>query len=165
MAETDTLVNPDVLSEARLAEIDLATFLTLLSAATEMTADTDDILRDAEAGITVKDWDVLALIHAMGPSRPSQVLRRVALTSRPQTLSSIIARLEKRGLVTRSTHPEDSRGVLVEATPDGAAVVAKVFPLIARRIVRPFASHYTDAEIAALATLLARISDRGSLAP
>ncbi len=165
MAENDQDVNPDVLSQARLAQLDLAAFLTLVSAATEVTAESDDVLRDAEAGITIKDWDVLALIHAMGPSRPSQVLRRVALTSRPQTLSSIIARLERRGLISRTPHPNDPRGVLVEVTPDGVAMVDKVFPFIARRVVRPFATHYTDDEIKTLFALLSRISDKGRLAP
>ncbi len=163
MAHTDAGVNPDALSEERLAQVDLATFLKLVNAGTELTAASDDILRDAEAGINVKEWDVLALIHAMGPSRPSQVLRRVALTSRPQTLSSIIDRLERRGLVARTPHPQDSRGVLVQATPAGVAMVEKIFPFIASRIVRPFASHYTDDEIQTLGDLLARISDNGRL--
>ncbi len=164
MAYQEDRVNPDVLSEQRLAQIDLSTFLGLVSAATELTALSDDVLREAEAGINIKEWDALALIHAMGPSRPSQVLRRVALTSRPQTLSSIIDRLERRGLVSRTTHPDDPRGILVQATPAGVAMVDKVFPFIARRIVLPFASHYTDDEIKTLGTLLARLSDKGALA-
>lgn len=163
MALSENRVKPRTLSEERFAEIDLSTFLSLLSAATDLTTQTDDILRDAEAGITVKDWDALAFISAMGPVRPSQVLRRLALTSRPQTLSSIIGRLEKRHLIRRTTHPDDSRGVLVEATTEGVAMVDKVFPLIALRIVGPFASHYTDDELKTLATLLTRVSDRGRL--
>lgn len=86
------------------------------------------------------------MIHAMGPSRPSQVLRHVALTSR------------------RGVHPHDARGVLVEATPAGVAMVERIFPFIARRIVRPFASHFTDDEIQTLGALLSRISDNGRLA-
>lgn len=164
MTQDPGAVNGETLSEERFAEIDLATFLALVSAGTEMVTETEDILRGAETGITAKDWDVLAFISTMGPSRPSQVLRRVALTSRPQTLSSILGRLEKRGLVTRTIHPDDSRGVLVEATTEGTAMVDAVFPLIARRIVGPFASHYTDDELKTLATLLNRVSDRGRLA-
>ena len=163
MVESEARINPQRLSEDRLAQADLDAFLTMLKAATEVTSDTDDLLRQSGAGISARDWDVLALIQAMGPSRPSQVLRRVALTNRPQTLSSIIGRLERLGLVVRRPHPEDSRGVLVEATPEGAALVDRAFPLIDRRVIRQFAAHYTDAEITTLATLLSRISDKGNL--
>jgi hypothetical protein len=54
--------------------------------------------------------------------------------------------------------------VLVEATPAGVAMVERIFPFIARRIVRPFASHFTDDEIQTLGALLSRISDNGRLA-
>ena len=57
MSLEENSVNPQTLSEERFAEIDLSAFLSLVSAATEVTADTDDVLRDAEAGITAKDWD------------------------------------------------------------------------------------------------------------
>lgn len=51
------------------------------------------------------------------------------------------------------------------AVAEGVALVDKVLPLIARRIVRPFASHCTDEELTTLTALLNRVSDRGRLAP
>lgn len=163
MARRPMTVNHEALSEDRFDDIDLSTFLSLISAATELVTITEDVLRDAEAGISAKDWDFLAFVSVMGPSRPSQVLRRTVLTSRPQTLSSLINRLEKRGLVQRRAHPDDPRGVLVEATPEGRALVDTVFPLIAGRIVAPFAGHYTQQELATLAALLTRVTTRGRL--
>lgn len=42
----------------------------------------------------------------------------------PTSVTSIVRRLERDGLVRRLPHPEDGRGVLAEVTPEGRAVVA-----------------------------------------
>ncbi|HEY8454741.1 MAG TPA: MarR family transcriptional regulator [Actinopolymorphaceae bacterium] len=42
----------------------------------------------------------------------------------PTSVTSIVRRLERDGLVRRLPHPEDGRGVLAEVTEEGRAVVA-----------------------------------------
>jgi MarR family 2-MHQ and catechol resistance regulon transcriptional repressor len=134
----------------------VAAFLELLDVASGIMATTEQVLRDAETGLTAKEWDVLALTHALGPSRPTEILRRIVLTNRAQTLSSILDRLEARGLVTRSPHRQDGRSILVSLTDEGRRTVEWVFPLIARAVIRPFTSAYTDSDITTLRALLAR---------
>src|SRR5262245_35726426 len=43
-----------------------------------------------------------------------------AIGTRPATVTGILDRLERRGLVSRGTRPGDRRVVLIELTPDGA---------------------------------------------
>lgn len=149
-------VNPDVLTDELLRADDVAAFLELLEVANGILGTIEQLLRDAETGLTAKDWDVLALAHAMGPSRPTEILRRVVLTNRAQTLSSILDRLEGKGLVVRSPHPQDGRSVLVAVTGEGRRTVERVFPVLARGVIRPFSSRYSTDDLATLRGLLRR---------
>ncbi len=49
-----------------------------------------------------------------------------AIGARPTTLTGVLDRLERRGLITRGTQPGDRRAVLIELTTDGAATAATV---------------------------------------
>lgn len=55
-----------------------------------------------------------------------------AVGARPTTLTSVLDRLERRGLVTRTNRADDRRSVLVELTPGGTEVAAEVMCAIAR---------------------------------
>ncbi len=45
------------------------------------------------------------------------------------TLTGVVTTLARRGLVVRKPHLTDKRLVLIEATPDGAILMAELFPL------------------------------------
>jgi DNA-binding MarR family transcriptional regulator len=49
-----------------------------------------------------------------------------AVGSRPTTLTGVLDRLERRGLITRGPRPGDRRAVLIELTPDGARTAAQI---------------------------------------
>jgi len=49
-----------------------------------------------------------------------------AVGSRPTTLTGVLDRLERRGLITRSPRPGDRRAVLIELTADGAHTAAQI---------------------------------------
>jgi MarR family transcriptional regulator, organic hydroperoxide resistance regulator len=55
---------------------------------------------------------------ADGHSRTVSALG-AAVGTRPATLTGILDRLERRGLVARATKPRDRRAVLIELTPAG----------------------------------------------
>lgn len=131
-------------------------FLKLIKIATRITADAEKALRDAGVGISAKEWDTLAITVAYGPIRPSDLLREVVLTGTPQTLSSIIDRLEDRGLVIRSQDPTLARAVLVSATADGIQLANDVFPVLRRKLITPFNSHFDDDERQYLQEMLDR---------
>ena len=109
-------IDTEALSPDLLNQIDLVAFLNLLRGATGIIGDTEKVLRNNDSGLTAKEWDVLAFVSTDGPLRPSELLRRTALTHSPQTLSSLLDRMEAKGVLTRHPHPDDARGVLVTIT-------------------------------------------------
>jgi MarR family transcriptional regulator, organic hydroperoxide resistance regulator len=49
-----------------------------------------------------------------------------ATAQRPSTLTGVLDRLERRGLIERTVNPADRRSVLVGLTPSGRATAARV---------------------------------------
>jgi DNA-binding MarR family transcriptional regulator len=150
-------IETETLSRNLLAQIDLVAFLNVMRGATQIISDTDKVLRDNDSELTAKEWDVLAFVSTDGPLRPSQLLRRTALTNSPQTLSSLLNRMEANGFLTRSPHPNDARGVLVTITDKGSQTIDELFPLLARKVIAPFTSRFTDDEVKTIAELLSRL--------
>jgi DNA-binding MarR family transcriptional regulator len=150
-------VDPESLSRSLLDQVDTVAFLNVMRVATRIISDTDKVLRDNDSELTAKEWDVLAFVSTDGPIRPSQLLRHAALTNSPQTLSSLLDRMEAKGILARSPHPDDARGVLITITDKGSRTVDELFPLLARKAIAPFTSHFTDDEVKTIATLLGRI--------
>jgi DNA-binding MarR family transcriptional regulator len=79
-----------------------------------------------------------------------------AMGSRPTTLTGVLDRLERRGLVTRGPHPGDRRAVAIALTPDGvrtAQTVRTTLGTIERRAV----SDLDAAAIAGFRTVVAAL--------
>jgi DNA-binding MarR family transcriptional regulator len=59
---------------------------------------------------------------------PARTVRELvaATAQRPSTLTGVLNRLERRGLVTRTPNPTDRRSVLVELTPAGRGAATRV---------------------------------------
>jgi DNA-binding MarR family transcriptional regulator len=150
-------VDPEFLTADLLSQIDLQAFLSVLSAATRIIGATERILRDSDIPLTAKEWDALAFVATNSPIRPSDLLRRVTLTTNPQTLSSVLDRLEERGLVARSPHRTDARGIEISITDQGTRTIHELFPLLSRHVVSSFSGHFTDDEIKTIAELLSRL--------
>ena len=82
-----------------------------------MQARVDDVLRPL--GLTFARYELLMLLHfsrkgALPVTKASQRLQ-----VHPTSVTSAVDRLEAAGLVRRSPHPTDGRGVLVEITQQG----------------------------------------------
>jgi DNA-binding MarR family transcriptional regulator len=75
-------------------------------------------------GITLPQWRALAEISTR--TGVSQVALASCIDTDPMTLSGILDRLEKRGLIERSPDPNDSRAKLAIATEAGAELVRDV---------------------------------------
>ena len=81
----------------------------------------------AQHGIESWEFDVLAALRRSGePYRltPGQLLRQTHVTS--GTMTNRVDRLVARGAVTRESHPEDGRGVLVGLTDEGLRLATLV---------------------------------------
>jgi DNA-binding MarR family transcriptional regulator len=86
----------------------------------------------AEVDAIVKPYDLTfaryeALVLLTFSRRGSLPLSKIGerLQVHPTSVTNIVDRLAKSGLVARKPNPEDGRGVLAEITPDGRVVVEK----------------------------------------
>ncbi len=75
-------------------------------------------------GLTYPQYLVLVALWSGGGQTVGQIGQRLGLES--NTLTPLVKRLEKNGLVTRSRDPEDERRVLVALTPEGEALRGQV---------------------------------------
>ena len=112
---------------------------------------------DVEAkayGLTLPQWKALGAIHRQDGI--TQVALSSALDIDAMTLSGILDRMEKRGLVERFVHPEDSRAKLTRLTAEGVELVD-----VARHVGATVFGQAMDglapADLAQLIDLLTRI--------
>jgi DNA-binding MarR family transcriptional regulator len=136
---------------------DNAAFFMLLRAATEIVTSGERVLRNADATLTIKEFDVLAYVGVLGPIRPRDLLKNAVLIGSPQTLSSVLDRLEKRDLVSRLPNEDDIRGVEVSITDQGLELLETSFPLLSKKLIEPFNLHFTGEELSELRQLLERL--------
>ncbi len=73
-------------------------------------------------GFTLPQWRALAVIARS--EGLSQVNLAAAIDNDQMTVSGIVSRLEKRGLIERYADPNDSRAKLARLTPAGSELVA-----------------------------------------
>lgn len=99
----------------------------------------------------------MAFLDDFGPMRPAELLRLCILTKNPATLSTILSRLESRGLVTKVPDETDSRSVIVDVTSEGRKLVNEIWPVLSVKIVAPFNAQFTAKERETLLELLSRI--------
>jgi len=96
----------------------------------------------------------LAAIVNFGPVSVNQLAARANLDK--AQASRVAQALVERGLVAKEAHPDDARGVVLQATAAGRRLGARVMRLIARRNDELFAC-LTRAERQQLARLLGRV--------
>ena len=74
-------------------------------------------------GLTLAQWKALGAIH--WKEAVTQVALAGYIDADPMTVSGILDRLEKRGLIERYAHPEDSRAKLSRLTAAGSELVGE----------------------------------------
>ncbi|GLQ08665.1 MarR family transcriptional regulator [Devosia yakushimensis] len=74
-------------------------------------------------GLTLAQWRTLGAIH--WKEAVTQVELAGYIDADPMTVSGILDRLEKRGLIERYAHPEDSRAKLSRLTAEGMELVGE----------------------------------------
>lgn len=83
----------------------------------------------ASLGLTLWQYDVLAALRRSGaPYRlsPTELARAVTLSTAAMT--NRLDRLESKGWIRREADPHDRRGLRVQLTPAGRALVERAFP-------------------------------------
>jgi DNA-binding MarR family transcriptional regulator len=91
--------------------------------------------REALVGqrLSIAMWRVLAVLSNNGEQRQVDLAGMTSID--PSTLSRLVARLVRRGLVTRKRSRKSNREVVVQLSPKGRAIVGRLIP-IARRLER-----------------------------
>lgn len=110
--------------------------------------------RLASAGLTPTQLGVLEAVLHLGPMTQRELGRKV-LTS-AGNMTDVIDKLAARGLLARAPVATDRRSVHVVLTPDGRALIERLFPLHARDIGRAFAC-LAPPELAELDRLLRKL--------
>ncbi|MGX1308273.1 DNA-binding MarR family transcriptional regulator [Amorphus suaedae] len=108
-------------------------------------------------GGAIAEWRVLTClidVDGMSVSR----LAEIALFNQPR-LSKVLDRLGAQGLIERRGDTSDRRRVRVHITPAGLALARPLIE-IAKQHEEEMLAGYTEAEIAAIKTILRRLIDR-----
>jgi DNA-binding MarR family transcriptional regulator len=121
-------------------------------------------LMEGKWGISRREWRLLALLAAVGPSSPSALAEQAHL-DRPRT-SRAIASLVAKDLARRAVIAKDARRATVSLTPAGQALFDEVFPHVARlntRLLEAIDDELILALDRALNTLTQRADELGSI--
>lgn len=81
-------------------------------------------------GLTPAEINALANLSDNQPRTPSELGQLIG--SPPTTVTSVLDRLERRGLVSRTRHPIDRRALVVQLTPTGRRTATTVRRAITR---------------------------------
>lgn len=102
-------------------------------------------------GLNATDTKALDLVMQSGPLTPGDLARATGLTS--AAVTTLLDRLESRGLVERSPDPDDRRRVRVSACPHATDVVAEhLLPFLTELHAR--LARFDDAELVAIAQFM-----------
>lgn len=72
-------------------------------------------------GLTLAQFSLLDLIEREGIRFPTALARKLDIES--STMAAILKRAERDGIILRSQDPKDARGVVVEVTEQGRALL------------------------------------------
>lgn len=119
------------------------------------------LLRSFEAAgdfgdLSPREYDVLLVLAEAGEGlRLGEMASRTFL---PQpSMSRIVERMERRGLLERCSSPQDARGVLVSLTPAGAQLQREAGRRHVRSISRAMTAGLDGHEIQMLTHLLTKV--------
>lgn len=107
------------------------------------------------SGLTPSEFAVLEVLHHRGPLLIGEIGQRVLLTSGSMTY--VVDKLQERGLVRRTPSETDRRALRAQLTPEGTALIEKIFPGHARTIHDATAGLTADEKRAA-ASLLRKLT-------
>jgi DNA-binding MarR family transcriptional regulator len=105
-------------------------------------------------GITTEQWRVLACIRSRGPLRPVDIAS--LLERAPNSMSMLVDRMVKAGLVRRTRDRKDRRAVFVHLTDKGKEAIQPATPAgweFMNKLLSPLSYDEQDALASTLETL------------
>lgn len=106
-------------------------------------------------GLTCSQFDVIATLGDTGGMTCKELSEKTLVTK--GTLTGVLDRLERKGLVARVPSREDRRSIFIRLTPKGDALFLKVFPTHINYMRPYFERALTTAEANTLRELLLRL--------
>ena len=107
-----------------------------------------------QLGLTMPQFDVIATLGNTQGMMMSQLAEKTLVTK--GTLTGIIDRLEKKGLVRREVPPDNRRCFIVMLTPEGQELFEEIFPTHIAHL-KECLSSFSPEEMAHLQTGLHRL--------
>lgn len=84
----------------------------------------------ARHGLSTAEFGALEALHHKGPMLLGEVKRKILVSS--GGITYVVDRLVEKGLVERRDCPEDRRASYAALTPEGEALIRRIFPEHAR---------------------------------
>ena len=97
--------------------------------------------RLAEFGVTPGQYGILNCLWSQGSATPKEIAQTLRLEN--STVSGMLDKLQKRGLVTRVLDPNDRRSIRVEASEAGKAIredVLRTVDELNQAVLAPFSA-------------------------
>ncbi len=108
-------------------------------------------------GLTSSQFDVIATLGDTEGMTCTALSEKTLVTK--GTLTGVLDRLEKKGLIERVPSREDRRSIFIRLTPKGDARFREVFPAHIQYMKPYFERALTAAEVKRLRELLLRLKD------
>jgi DNA-binding MarR family transcriptional regulator len=113
-----------------------------------------------EYGVSLADYEVLVVLTEVAEGR-CRVFEIASMLAWEQSrVSHQLARMQRRGLVTREECPSDARGAFVVLTGTGRAAIEQAAPAHVETVRQLIFDGITRDELAALTALTSRVLDR-----
>ena len=106
-------------------------------------------------GITAAQFKVLIIMAQFGVDTPAELCRNLSLDS--GSMTRMLDRLVCKGWIERLPNPTDKRGVLVQLTPDGAALCEQCHQVVGQKLHQELTKNLSTDEVATLECLLKKV--------
>ena len=107
-------------------------------------------------GLSIAMWRVLAALSNNGAQRQVDLVTMTSIDA--STMSRLVSRLVRIGLVTRSRSAKSNREVVVELSPKGRALVERLIP-IAKELERTASGGVSARDLTVAKRALGRMYD------
>jgi DNA-binding MarR family transcriptional regulator len=108
-------------------------------------------------GLDLPEYEILVCLEEVGERRLRMSELADAVHQSRSRLTHTVARMEKQGLVARTTCPSDRRGVWAELTPAGLRTLERAAPSHVAAVRRNFVDAADPADYAALGRAFAAV--------
>jgi DNA-binding MarR family transcriptional regulator len=117
-----------------------------------------DLARDS--GLSEPDYDVLSTLSEHDPARWRASELAAQLMWSASRLAHHVGRMQRRGLVSRETSPDDGRGAVIGLTDAGWATLRTAAPAHLASVRAHFIDLLTPHELTVLASITRKVNDR-----